>query len=336
MLSGGGVKYPRIIIDLKKIEANARVAVEAGAKRGVKIVGVTKACLGAPEVGQAMIAGGAGGLADSRLANLERLRVAGSAVPLTLLRLPMLSEAEDVARLADISLNSSPTVIDRLGRAAVALGRRHGVILMVDTGDQREGVALGGVAELARAAAAADGIDLLGVGTNAACLTACAPSPINLGILAAAADVAAEAADRPLAIVSGGNSSAWGLLVADKLPAVVNELRLGEAILLGRETTVSAPIESMAQDAILIEAEIIESLPERAGHHIAAVGLQDVAVDDLALSDPAWQIVKGSSDHLVLRRSGVAVPVGATAIFRPGYASLMRAMTSPFVVKEYV
>lgn len=330
------MKYPRIIIDLSKIEANARVAVEAGREHSINIIGVTKACLGAPEVGRAMLAGGVAGLSDSRVSNLRRLRSAGLPGQLMLLRLPMLSEVDDVVELADASLNTSPDVIERLGQAAAVTGRRHGVIIMVETGDAREGVTPAGVAPLAVAAEMADGVDFLGVGTNVACLTGCPPSAVNLELLAEAAHVAAETIGRPLAVVSGGNSSAWRLLREGGLPEEVNELRLGEAILLGRETAEGTHIPEMFEDAFLLEAEIIESLPGRNGHHIAALGLQDTAVDDLIPLDPGWQVVKGSSDHLVLRRDTDPSPIGSTIVFRPGYQSLLRAMTSPFVEKHYV
>lgn len=331
-----GDKYPRLIINLSKIEANARVAVEEGACHKIWITGVTKACLGAPEIGRAMLTGGVTALADSRLENLERLRFAGLLTRLVLLRLPMPSETEAVVRLADISLNSSADTILALGRAALKTGRSHGIIIMVDTGDEREGVSPAAVHDLAAAAEAAAGIDFLGVGTNVACLTGCPPSPANLGLLAEAAGIAAETIGRPLEIISGGNSSAWGLLRKSGLPKEINELRLGEAILLGRETVDGTSIPEMFQDAFLLEAEIIESLPERNGHHIAALGLQDAAVDDLVPLDAAWRIVKASSDHLVLRRDGAPIPVGSTVGFRSGYSSLLRAMTSPFVVKEYI
>jgi ornithine racemase len=330
------MKYPRITADLSKIEHNARVAVGAGAVHGVKIIGVTKACLGSPEVARAMLAGGVAGLGDSRLENLNRLRAAGIAAPLTMLRLPMLSETDETVRAADTSLNSDLTTIQALGQAAEAAGKRHRVILMVDTGDRREGVDLDSVGALAQAAGRISGIELAGVGTNVACLAGCSPTAENLALLITAARTAGQATGRTLPVISGGNSSAWDLLVGGKLPDEVTELRLGEAILLARETTGDRAIAGMAADAFTIEAEIIESLPARNGHHIAALGLQDVAMDDLTPVDESWAVIKGSSDHLVLTKTGEPAAAGDIVAFRPGYSSLLRSMTSPFVTKEYV
>ena len=61
----------------------------------------------------------------------------GIAVPLMLIRIPMMSEVEETARWTDISLHSEPEVLRAMERAvkAAAGKRRHKVILMVDLGD---------------------------------------------------------------------------------------------------------------------------------------------------------------------------------------------------------
>ena len=57
-----------------------------------------------------------------------------------LLRAPGRHDIDDTVQLADISLNSSLTTMTALSEAAVRAGTRHGVIVMVDVGDLREGV----------------------------------------------------------------------------------------------------------------------------------------------------------------------------------------------------
>ncbi|MCX6363102.1 MAG: alanine racemase [Actinobacteria bacterium] len=69
---------------LERIEANTRLL--ASRLPGLSPVGVTKSACGDPAVGQAMLRGGATALADSRLANLAKLRAAGVRAPLWLLR----------------------------------------------------------------------------------------------------------------------------------------------------------------------------------------------------------------------------------------------------------
>ena len=56
-----------------------------------------------------------------------------------LIRIPMLSEIEDVVRLTELSLNSEMEVLEALNAEAGKQGKKHKVILMADLGDLREG-----------------------------------------------------------------------------------------------------------------------------------------------------------------------------------------------------
>ena len=50
--------YPRLKIYLKRIEENTRVVRQLCAGHGIRVMGVTKACCGAPELAKAYLAGG--------------------------------------------------------------------------------------------------------------------------------------------------------------------------------------------------------------------------------------------------------------------------------------
>src|SRR3546814_9275213 len=65
-----------------------------------------------------MVRGGVAGLSDSRIENLGRLRAAGMAMPLTLIRSPMLSQVDAVVRHCDVSLNTEPIILAALSDAA--------------------------------------------------------------------------------------------------------------------------------------------------------------------------------------------------------------------------
>jgi ornithine racemase len=342
MVAGGSfafrrfMTYPRILIDLEKIKANTQHAVSICGAHAIEVVGVTKACLGDPDVARAMLAGGAAAIGDSRRANLTRLREAGITATLMMLRLPMMSEIAQIVDLADISLNSDLPVMDALGREASRAGKNHRVILMVDMGDGREGVLPEAVVETVAVAMRAPGLKIDGLGANVACLAGQKPSPGQMERLVDLAGETAKAAGLPTPTVSGGNSSAWALIESGRMPPGVNQVRLGEAILLGRETAEGNLIEGMFHDAFIVEAEIIESIPGRGRHYIAAIGRQDIDAASLVPADESWRVIKASSDHLVLTKSGQPVRTGETVSFRPGYESLLRAMTSPYVAKQYV
>ena len=130
----------KIVVDCERIRQNTAAVVKMCAPQNIAVVGVTKACCGHPEVARAILAGGAGLLADSRLKNIRRLRAAGIRSEIMLLRLPALSQVDEVVKLTQISLNSQVETVRALSRAAQAQDINHRVILMVETGDRREGL----------------------------------------------------------------------------------------------------------------------------------------------------------------------------------------------------
>lgn len=356
------MSMPRLTINLAKITANTARIVEKAEAQGIEVIGVTKGCCGSLPVARAMLAGGVKGLGDSRLANLARLRrQLGSALPLYYLRLPMLSEVEQVVAYADVSLNSQPETLAALNEAAARLGRRHGVILMIDVGDLREGRWPDEMPMLGKHLQKLSSLDILGVGTNLTCFGGVMPSQENMALLLNCRQELARQLGRELPLVSGGNSSSLPLLWEGRIPGGINQLRIGEGILLGLETALRRPMPGLDQDAFCLEAEIIElakkpTLPigpiaqnafgeepawqDRGWRRRAllALGRQDTAPSGLTPLQPGMEIIGSSSDHLVvdIEDSGRDWQIGDKLAFRPGYGALVGAMTSPYVSKRYV
>ena len=81
----------RIETDLDKVEQNTRILVDRLAATGIRVTGITKAVLGSPGVGAAMLRGGARGLGDSRVPNLAS---AGRARPTTVTHVDPLTHAQ--------------------------------------------------------------------------------------------------------------------------------------------------------------------------------------------------------------------------------------------------
>jgi predicted amino acid racemase len=160
---------PRIEIDLEKISHNATRLRELYASRGVGIIGVTKVVCGDPAIAGALVKTGIDTLADSRLKNIIRMREAGIQAQFVLLRTPAPSQAESTVRHADISLNTELSVIERLSRFAVENDVTHGIILMVELGDLREGILPAALEETVERVLGLRGIVLAGIGTNLAC-----------------------------------------------------------------------------------------------------------------------------------------------------------------------
>jgi ornithine racemase len=352
------VTAPRLEISLDRIHHNARTLVARLGERGISVTGVTKAMLGSPELGHELVSAGITSVGDSRIENIERLRAAGVTAEMVLVRSPMPSQVARVVRHADISLNTEIEVLAALSGAAVTSGRRHGVVLMVELGDLREGILPADVHAVAEQVLRLPSIDLRGIGANLACQSGATPDARNMGELSVLATSIEGAFGIHLDIVSGGNSAnlEWALGTTDT--GRINDLRLGESILLGCETLQRRPIHGLHGDAFSLVAEVIEvkikpsqpwgelqqtafgAAPTSADRGstrrvIVALGEQDV--DPRGLVPPAGMEVLGaSSDHLVLDPGSAVVAVGAELRFGLHYSALLRAMTSPFVAEHIV
>ena len=162
-----------------------------------------------------------------------------------------------------------------------------------------------------------------------------------------------------LPYISGGSSSSLPLIAAGKMPGRINHVRIGEAILLGRETIHRSAWPNTFQDAFCLYAEVIEekqkpSVPigeiaedafgktpafinhgerERA---ILNIGREDVDVDGLRPLDTRLAILGASSDHLIVdvTRAKEAIRMGDSIAFSLNYSALLAVMTSPYVEKR--
>ena len=350
---------PCLTIDLDKIENNARSIVELCKGRGIEVAGVTKGVCGHAGVARAMLRGGVSAIADSRLENIQRLKVAGLRTSWMLLRIPPLSGVEAVVDAVDVSLNSELAVLAGLSAAALQQGKVHDVILMVDLGDLREGIMPHELAPLVAQAVRLPGIRIRGLGANLACFSGVVPGEDNMQRLV---DLAAEIErgfDLSLEWVSGINSSGLELVNAGHMPGRVNHARIGEAILLGCETTRRRPWPGTWQDAFVLQAEVLElkrkpSLPqgkcsedafgrrpqfEDRGTMLRAllnVGREDVDVKGIAPLDTRLTVLGASSGYLVVDATLATgdIRVGDTLVFTLNYSALLTAMTSEYVKKR--
>ncbi len=156
-------------IDLDKIEHNARAIVGLCQQHGIEVTGVTKGACGHPEVAKAMLRGGVASLGESRMENIYRLQAAGVRTSYMLLRIPPLSEVDEVVASVDVSLNSELSVLKGLSAATLRYDRIHDVILMVDLGALREGIWPDDLIPFVRETLKLSGVRIAGLGTNLTC-----------------------------------------------------------------------------------------------------------------------------------------------------------------------
>lgn len=349
---------PRIEIHLNKITHNAKMLKRLFAQKGVKITGVIKGGAGSIEIARAVLNAGIHSLADSRIKNIKKFKKAGLNSSFMLLRIPALSEVSEVVQYADISLNSDLDVIHALSREAKRQNKIHKIILMVEMGDLREGILPEELPLFLQEVLKLEGVEVIGLGTNFACFGGIVPTDKKMKEFSMLVRKIRKVFHLELPIISGGNSANYNWFIRTNDVGEVNNLRLGESILLGKETVDGTVIPGLYNDAFRLVTEIIElkrkpSVPYGQSAQnafgekvhfkdkgmikrgIVNIGRQDVIVSGLRPLLPV-DILGSSSDHIVLDTSKCKLKLGDTVSFSVDYGAMLSAMTSPYVVKKYI
>ena len=348
----------RIEVDCERLRRNTETIVQMCAAHDVEVVGVTKACLRPPR----RRPGHAGGRRRACWPSRGWTTCGGCArqaleCPSCCCACPRLSEVGEVVQLTQVSLNSQVETVRALSRAAQAHGVTHQVILMIETGDRREGVMPERALEVARGMVGLPHVELAGMGTNVTCIGGVLPTRENTQRLLDVAEEIERALRLRFRIISAGNSATLALLLRDEMPARANQLRIGGAILIGEvDSTGDWPSALPHQDAFAVAAEVIEvetkpSVPEGpvapnafgqihptgtdrgcGGGRSWPLGRQDVQIESLVPRRPGVTIVGASSDHLVRGRDRgrPARPPGRGAgVSATGYGRGMASRTQP-------
>lgn len=349
------MRTPRIEIDLSAVEHNSRELVKRLHARGIDVTGVTEATLGSPDVAKAMIRGGIKRLGDSRIENIEALRDSGVKDPIVLLRAPSPEWAERAVACATHSLVSDLDIVTALSVAAGKRALNHGIVLMVELGDLSEGMMASNILDAARIISRTRHVTLAGIGANLASRSDIVPGDDQMQELTGLASTIGSKFGVTPPMITGGTSANLGWALGDGRVGAINDLRLGESILLGTDPLTGAPIQGLRRDAFAVVAPVIESIEKpstpwgvraggaggRAGERsergtiiqtIVALGRQDVDPDGI-IPPLGFTVLSANSDHLVLE-TPKRLAAGTEVKFGVNYSSLMRAMTSPFVVER--
>ncbi|MEG1894227.1 MAG: alanine/ornithine racemase family PLP-dependent enzyme [Clostridia bacterium] len=353
------MNYPLITADLVKLKHNIDKLCALCHANGLTMAAVTKCVCAQPRITELINTTDVDFIADSRILNLAGIM---TDKPRMLIRIPMPGEVQDVVANSEISLNSEIATIRLLGEAAKAQRRRHRIVLMVDMGDLREGVFFGDEAAIIKTAAAVldfPELELYGVGVNLTCFGGIMPDKTNLGGLIMITERLRERFSIPIPMVSGGNSSTMGMIYAGEVPKGITNLRIGEAYLLGSDTSVGRLMNGYYGDAFTLSAALVEvqrkpSFPiGKAGANafgeqvafidkgemlrgILALGRQDTNTDGLVPRDKRIDILGGSSDHTILDLTRASeYRVGDTVDFTPDYGALLKAYTGRYIQKQY-
>ena len=320
--------YPILEINLKKVYENVKSMVDLCKTQGISIAGVVKGFNAIPEVSMQFVNAGCTYIASSRMDQIIKLEEYGLNKPFMMLRIPMFSEIKKLVKFAQVSLNSEIETLNMIEKECELQRKKHKVILMLDLGDLREGVydqdkfinlAIHVESHLKN-------VELYGVGTNLGCYGSIVPTVKNLGRLCSIAEIIESKINRRLDIISGGATSSLPLILDGKMPKRINNLRVGEGILLAEdlEEFWGYDMNYMHKDTFVLKAQIVE-IKNKPTHPIGevfidafgtkptyddkgirkrallAVGKQDFGLHDkLIPQKQGVKIIGSSSDHLIV------------------------------------
>lgn len=363
---GNELKYPLLEINLNKIYENVKYISNLCDKLDINLAGVIKGLNAQNEVVKKLVEGGCKYIASSRIEQLIDLKEDGLDKETMLIRMPMQREIKEVVKYIDISLNSELETVIKLNNESEKQNKIHKIVLMMDLGDLREGII--DEYELIETAVYIENnlknIKLYGVGTNLSCYGSIKPSFDNLNKLCRAAEIIEEKIERQLDIISGGATTTLPLIFENNIPKKINNLRIGEAILIGRDLVDYWGYSDIKlhTDTLKLKAEIIElkqkptypigemfidafgnkPIYEDRGiktRAILGIGKQDFVFEDSLIPlTKGVEVIGSSSDHLIVQIDTEVdnFKVGDVIDFGMYYPNALYLSASNYVSKVYI
>ncbi|MCI5071533.1 alanine racemase [bacterium] len=303
-------------------------------------------------------------ICESRVSNLKAIKSLDPEIETIYIKPPSRNAIASVVKYADISLNTELSNIKLLAKEARKQKRVHKIIIMIEMGDLREGVMGNDVIQFYEKTFKLKGIKVIGIGTNLNCLFGVMPSHDKLVQLGLYRQIIELKFKRKLPIISGGSTVTIPLIYRKQLPQSVNHFRVGEALFFGADLFDKKTLPGFFPNVFQLFSEIIELYekpivplgeldedprgethevnPEDYGKKsyraILDIGTLDVNPEYLTPEDPDLEIVKASSDMLVveLKKGKQNYVLGSIVRFDIKYMGVLSLMNSRYIEKKVI
>lgn len=263
---------------------------------------------------------------DSRISNLQKVKEINPEVQTVYIKPPAKRNIPNIIRYADVSMNTEYYTIKLLSDEAVKQQKKHKVIIMMETGDLREGVMGDALVDFYSRVFELPNVEIIGIGSNLNCLHGVMPSQDKLIQLSLYKQIIELKFNRKIPWISGGTSVTIPLILNKQVPKEVNHFRIGETLFWGVNLFENNVIPGMKADVFELFTEIIEitekpMLPigelaanpqgdvlevdstlygQTSYRAILDVGLLDLDPKYITSVDGGYEVVGASSDMLVL------------------------------------
>ena len=266
-------------------------------------------------------------------------------------------------KYADVSFNTEIYTIQMLSEEAKLQNKNHGIIIMIEMGDLREGVLGEDLLNFYEQVFSLTNIEIRGIGTNLNCLSGVMPTQDKLIQLSLYKQLIEAKFNVKIPWVSGGTSVAIPLMLKNARPMEVNHFRIGEALFFAKDLFTGETIEGMHNDVFKLYAEIIEitekpnnptgelgenvagntyevdenaDLSQTSLRAILDIGLLDMQPQYLAPTNHAITIIDSSSDMTVIdiSNSKKQYKVGDLVSFDLQYMGALYLLNSDYIEKR--
>lgn len=325
---------------------------------GISLNLVTKFCLSKKEILQTFLEDKiVQGISDSNMINFIQLpENLASYYNRSLIK----TRISDIKSLPDIPKYARPTRLFVSDKALLEELKQlpksvvPEIILIIENGDNKEGFLPQTVSEVLDSYSE---LNIKGISTNYSCLSGNLPTEESVKELAELANFVSKKTNKP-PFFSIGGTVVYDLLKAGKLKGLVQEVRMGEGVFFGYDSSSGKKIPELENNIFRLEGEILEVcckeiLPSENDGGFTAIGekmnvkiptgIRKRAVLDfgilvssfknLSLSDLKITYVGQTFDFSVLdiTESTYSYSPGNYISFIPDYGGVSQAMINPFV-----
>lgn len=298
---------------------------------------------------------------DSRISNLKTIKRLCPDVQTVYIKPPAKRSIPNIIQYADVSLNTEYYTMKLLSDEAVRQNKRHKVIIMVETGDLREGVMGDRLVEFYSSVFELPNLEIIGLGTNLNCLHGVMPSQDKLIQLSLYKQIIELKFNKKIPWISGGTSVTIPLVLNKQIPTGVNHFRVGETLYFGANLFEENIIPGMKANVFELFTEIIEitekpllpigelasnpqgdtleideSLYGKTSYRaIVDIGLLDIDPKYL-ISSYDFEIVGSSSDMMVINlgENKKKYKVGDLLSFHLKYMGALQILNSNYIEKR--
>ncbi|MDE6020749.1 MAG: alanine racemase [Ruminococcus sp.] len=331
-------------INLAALRENIQYTYELCRKKSIDLAVVAKSICADKRIMDVIEESPANIIADSRLDNFCAVNTEKTRF---LIRPSSVMEAQAAIMYSDISMQTSIETVKALEAAAESAGKVHDILIMIDLGDLRDGIYYTDrmtILNMGRYIHESSFLRLAGIAANYNCFSHLLPNDENMNTAVEIFHMLKPYYDTDFPIVSCGNSSAVTLLTGSNIdiPKEINQFRIGEAIVLGRDPSDNTLIPGYRYDTFILEAALIEVYDKPVNGRIMrrgvlSIGKQDLIIEHIIPIDEKVHILGACSDECVVDLSDVPeYQAGDFVKFHLEYDALMTLFSGRFFQKKYI